>query len=64
VLPCRGAGGVEEAGLASSTKGRSAWRPWLIAYSDAAISWKLPPRCTVAARKHSGAFHGMGLCSA
>ncbi len=43
----------------SKTNGRPVWLP-----SHSAISSIVPPRCTVAARAHSFALHGMGASSA
>ena len=51
-------------GCATSTNGFSATAPCVAACSERAISSRVPPRCTVIARKHSRAFHGMGAESA
>ena len=51
----------ELAGLAERTIGVLSMRT---TFSDASISSKLPPRCTVAARKQPKAFHGMDAFSA
>ena len=45
-------------------KGLGEVRPWRVIFSEAAISSKLPPRWTVAERRQSAAFHGMGSLSA
>ena len=52
-LPAGARVGSKSVGWATSTKGRSAQRPRATAYSEAAISSNVPPRCTVIARRHS-----------
>lgn len=58
-LPSGAREGSNSVGCDTSTNGRSAICPLAIVRSDAAISSIVPPRCTVAARAHSGAFHGI-----
>jgi hypothetical protein len=47
-------------GWATSTYGRSGCSPRATAASAAAISSKVPPRCTVAAVAVAGSRHGTG----
>src|SRR6185312_17271492 len=56
--------GSNKVGWASKTNGWSAISPFHGARSDAAISSKVPPRCTVPARAQASAFHGIGVFKA
>jgi hypothetical protein len=47
-------------GCTSSTYGRSGVRPLHTSRSEYAISSSVPPRCTVPARAHGAARHGIG----